>query len=74
MLLARAKLDANNALMQQYGLMGTPALVWKDDQGQVQVAQGIPPPKELEKIVGKGLGTMPPDVKQKIASLYKKEQ
>ena len=67
-------LHANNALMQQYGLMGTPALVWKDDQGQVQVAQGIPPPKELEKIVGKGLGTMPPDVKQKIASLYKKEQ
>ncbi|WP_332742707.1 thiol:disulfide interchange protein DsbG [Hydrogenophaga sp.] len=37
-----AKLDANAALMGAYGLRATPALVWKDAGGGVQMRQGAP--------------------------------
>ena len=37
-----AQLDANAALMASYGLRATPALVWKDTQGGVQMRQGAP--------------------------------
>ncbi|AOF86022.1 thioredoxin family protein [Hydrogenophaga sp. RAC07] len=37
-----AQLDANAALMASYGLQATPALVWKDTKGGVQMRQGAP--------------------------------
>lgn len=37
-----AQLDANAALMASYGLQATPALVWKDAKGGVQMRQGAP--------------------------------
>jgi len=36
------QLDANAALMASYGLRVTPALVWKDAKGSVQMRQGAP--------------------------------
>ncbi len=46
-----AQLDANAALMASYGLQATPALVWKDDKGAVQMRQGAPD-AELARIFG----------------------
>ena len=37
-----AQLNANAALMASYGLQATPALVWKDAKGSVQMRQGAP--------------------------------
>ena len=37
-----AQLDANAALMASYGLRATPALVWGDTKGGVQMRQGAP--------------------------------
>ena len=37
-----AQLDANAKLMASYGLRATPALVWKDARGGVQMRQGAP--------------------------------
>jgi thiol:disulfide interchange protein DsbG len=37
-----AQLDANTKLMASYGLRATPALVWKDARGRVQMRQGAP--------------------------------
>ena len=37
-----AQLDANAELMATYGLRATPALVWKDIKGSVQMRQGAP--------------------------------
>ena len=37
-----AQLDANAKLMASYGLRATPALVWKDVRGGVQMRQGAP--------------------------------
>ena len=36
------RLDANAQLMASYGLRATPALVWKDARGAVQMRQGAP--------------------------------
>ncbi len=36
------KLEANAALMASFGLRATPALVWKDAKGGVQMRQGAP--------------------------------
>ncbi len=38
----QARLDANAKLMASYGLQATPAVVWRDDQGSVQMRQGVP--------------------------------
>ncbi len=46
-----AQLDANDALMASYGLQATPALVWKDAKGVVQMRQGAPE-SELAAIFG----------------------
>ena len=37
-----AQLDANARLMASYGLRATPALLWKDAKGGVQMRQGAP--------------------------------
>lgn len=47
------KLAGNMALMQEMGLQATPAIFYKDDQGNIQSQQGAPRPEMLEKILGK---------------------
>ncbi|MFZ3141374.1 thiol:disulfide interchange protein DsbG [Polaromonas sp.] len=39
---AQAKLDANEQLMQSLQLRATPALIWRDDKGEVQTRTGAP--------------------------------
>lgn len=46
------QLDANAVLMASYGLQATPALVWKDAKGGVQMRQGAPE-SDLASIFGK---------------------
>lgn len=38
----QTQLDANAKLMAAYGLQATPALIWRDDKGVVQMSQGVP--------------------------------
>lgn len=45
---------AHNQLMQKFGLDGTPGLVWKDAQGNLQTSNGLPPEPQLQKIFGLG--------------------
>lgn len=45
------KLNINAALMSSLGLRATPALVWKDDRGSVQMRQGAPE-SDLSAIFG----------------------
>lgn len=43
-----AQLDHNQALMEKYGFYATPAVIWKNSQGELQSMQGIP--KDLKTI------------------------
>lgn len=45
-----AAIRANTQLMQQLGVNGTPAIFYKNDQGKVQVIQGMPKLSALPKI------------------------
>jgi thiol:disulfide interchange protein DsbG len=47
----QARLDANAKLMESYGLQATPAVVWRDAKGGVQMRQGLPD-GELTAIFG----------------------
>ena len=47
----QARLDANAKLMASYGLQATPAVVWRDAKGSVQMRQGLPE-GELTAIFG----------------------
>ncbi len=38
----QAQLDANLHLMEAFGLQATPAIVWRDAEGALQVSQGLP--------------------------------
>lgn len=42
----------NNVLMGQFGIAGTPGVVWKDKQGKVQVKAGMPRLSELPAMTG----------------------
>lgn len=48
----KAKVDANGALMRQYGFNGTPALFYKDSTGKVKAVSGMPSLSELPAITG----------------------
>lgn len=48
----RSEIAGHNRLMQQFGLDGTPGLVWKDAHGTVQTSNGLPPDDYLQKIFG----------------------
>lgn len=50
----RREVADHNRLMQQFGLNGTPGLVWEDGRGQVQTSNGLPPSDELNRIFGLG--------------------
>ncbi len=47
----QAQLDGNEKLMSELGLRATPAVVWKDDSGAVQMLTGIPD-GALAKVLG----------------------
>lgn len=46
------KVIANNTLMSELGIRGTPGLVYKDDKGKVQIYPGAPHGNKLEEIMG----------------------
>ena len=46
------KVQANTRLMQRFGAPGTPALAWKDKEGQVHFKAGLPRLSELAGITG----------------------
>ncbi|MBJ9975342.1 thiol:disulfide interchange protein DsbG [Pseudomonas sp. S75] len=47
------QLAANQGLMEEMGLGATPAIFYRDEQGQLQTQQGAPRPDMLGKILGK---------------------
>ncbi len=47
----RARLDANERLMMDLGVHGTPGVAYRDEAGLVQVVSG-PPPEDMNKILG----------------------
>ncbi len=49
---ARAKLDANNKLMNAWGFRGTPATLYKDKSGKVKAVSGMFQLAELPSITG----------------------
>ena len=48
----KAQFLANTLLMNKFGAPGTPLLVWKDVQGNVQINVGVPRLSELPVITG----------------------
>ncbi len=50
--LLTTQLDANFALMDRFGVSGTPGLVWKDEKGGVRVRTGMPRLSQLPSITG----------------------
>jgi thiol:disulfide interchange protein DsbG len=48
-----AKLDSNMELMVQFGLRGTPSIIYLDATGNPQRVQGNPSPTALASILGK---------------------
>jgi len=42
----------NGELMEQFGIAGTPGVIWRDKQGKVQVKGGMPRLSELPTITG----------------------
>lgn len=46
------QLQANSEFMHQLGITGTPAIVWKDAQGKIQLKGGMPLLHELPNITG----------------------
>ena len=49
---AEANIAANNALMRELGLGGTPATYYRDEQGTVSVHQGVPRGPDMERMMG----------------------
>ena len=47
-----AKVTANNDLMRELGVNGTPAVFYQDSDGVVRMVGGLPAPGQLEEILG----------------------
>lgn len=47
-----AAIRQNGELMEQFGIAGTPGVVWRDRKGKVQVKSGMPRLSELPSITG----------------------
>ncbi|MGH8373384.1 MAG: thioredoxin fold domain-containing protein [Gammaproteobacteria bacterium] len=47
----RLRLMMNYKRAREFGIIGTPGLIWKDRQGQVRVLQNAPKPEQLSQIV-----------------------
>ena len=50
--LLTAQLQANTELMRKFGVPATPLLVWKDNNGNVQIKPGVPRLSQLPGITG----------------------
>ena len=48
----RARLDANERIMTELGVRGTPGIVFRDEAGALQTLSGMPAPEDLEKVLG----------------------
>jgi thiol:disulfide interchange protein DsbG len=49
----RKKIEANNALMDQFGISGTPAILFRDPDGNLQLLDGMPDkPAYIKAIFG----------------------
>lgn len=48
---SRAKLSANSILMRALGVQGTPAVVYRDSKGKVQLLPSTPNESDMEKIM-----------------------
>lgn len=46
------RIEANNALMQELGIMGTPGIVYRDAEGKIHTAVGMQPPDRVKAIFG----------------------
>jgi thiol:disulfide interchange protein DsbG len=46
------QLSEHQSLMQRFGFDGTPGLVWKTESGDIETANGMPPPEQLAAIFG----------------------
>lgn len=46
------KLQANQMLMAELGFRGTPAIVYRNDKGVVERANGMPPAEALTTVLG----------------------
>lgn len=49
---AQKKIKENNELMQSQGFFATPTIIYKDDDGNIQVKQGLPQGDELYDVMG----------------------
>lgn len=49
---AQEKVQANNSLMSQLGIRGTPAVFYRDDEDNIQLARGLPRGEALEAVMG----------------------
>ncbi|HEU4654606.1 MAG TPA: thiol:disulfide interchange protein DsbG [Steroidobacteraceae bacterium] len=49
---AKAQLDANERLMTELGIQGTPGILYLDDAGVVQTAAGMPQPEDMDTVLG----------------------
>lgn len=47
----RRQVGSNNQLMASFGISGTPAVIWKDSAGSIQVLKGLPPENKLAAMV-----------------------
>ncbi|HEX6550408.1 MAG TPA: thiol:disulfide interchange protein DsbG [Gammaproteobacteria bacterium] len=52
----RLKLMMHSKLAREFGILGTPGLVWKDRSGTIHVLQSAPRPAELSQIVESAAG------------------
>ncbi|WP_116810112.1 thiol:disulfide interchange protein DsbG [Steroidobacter cummioxidans] len=48
----QAKLDANERLMHQLGIQGTPGILFRDERGIVQSRSGMPAPEDMRTVLG----------------------
>ncbi|MGH8042228.1 MAG: thiol:disulfide interchange protein DsbG [Rudaea sp.] len=48
----RAKIEANKALMTRFGAFGTPAIIYRDGNGQIRMVLGQPDTAALRRIFG----------------------
>ncbi|OXR48684.1 hypothetical protein PuT2_12005 [Pusillimonas sp. T2] len=68
---AKLQIEQANRLMVGAGLSGTPAMIWKDAQGQIRLAQGIASVSELESILGVPLKPLAPELQKRLDTVLK---
>jgi thiol:disulfide interchange protein DsbG len=49
---ARARLEANEQLMTELGVQGTPGVLFLDEDGMLQTVSGMPAPEDMKTVLG----------------------